>query len=90
MRATKAWPHLRTLAASWVREMEAVDALPASLEHYRAIACPTLMLSGSLSPEHPLQDASRALARVLPNVRVEMLMGQGHWRCAKRRRWSPA
>ena len=43
-----------------------------------AIACPTLMLSGSLSPEHPLKDASRALAQVLPNVRVEMLMGQGH------------
>ena len=79
MRATNAWPRLRTLAASWVREMEAVDALPASVDHYRAIACPTLMLRGSLSPEHPLKDASRALAQVLPNVRVEMLMGQGHW-----------
>ncbi len=79
MRTTKAWPRLRTLAAGWVREMEATDALPASADHYRAIDCPTLMLRGSMSPEHPLNDASRALARVLPNVRVEMLMGQGHW-----------
>ena len=79
MRTTKAWPRLRTLAPGWVREMEAVDALPASFEHYGAIACPTLMLRGSLNLEHPLKDASRALAQVLPNVRVEMLMGQGHW-----------
>jgi pimeloyl-ACP methyl ester carboxylesterase len=26
-----------------------------------------------------LKDASRAVARILPNVRVETLMGQGHW-----------
>jgi len=79
MRTTKAWPRLRRLAASWVREMEAVNALPRSFEHYGAIACPTLMLSGSLNLDHPLQDAWRALAQVLPNVRVEMLMGQDHW-----------
>ncbi len=79
MRATNAWPRLRTLAASWVREMEAVDALPRSFEHYGAIACPTLMLRGSLNLDHPSQDAWHALAQVLPNVRVEMLMGQGHW-----------
>jgi pimeloyl-ACP methyl ester carboxylesterase len=77
MRSSPAWLHLRTLAASWVRELE-VDDLPASLQHYGAIACPTLMLLGSLSPEHPLQNASRALAQALPNVRVETLMGQGH------------
>jgi pimeloyl-ACP methyl ester carboxylesterase len=31
-----------------------------------------------MSPEHPLKDASRALAQVLPNVRVETLTGQAH------------
>jgi len=79
MRATKAWPRLRSLAASWVLELEAVDALPRSFEHYGAIACPTLLLRGGLNLDHPLQDAWRALAQVLPNVRVEMLTGQGHW-----------
>jgi pimeloyl-ACP methyl ester carboxylesterase len=78
MRSSRAWPRLRTLAAGWVREMEAADALPASVDHYRAIVCTTLMLRGSMSPEHPLKDASRALAQVLPNVRVEMLIGQAH------------
>ncbi len=79
MRAAKSWPRLRTLAASWVRELEAMDSLPASLDRYRVLACPTLMLWGSLSPEHPLNDASRELVKILPNVRVETLMGQGHW-----------
>ncbi len=79
MRASRAWPRLRMLAASWVRELEAVDSLPASLDRYRALACPTLLLCGSMSPEHPLKDASQAVARILPNVRVETLMGQGHW-----------
>jgi pimeloyl-ACP methyl ester carboxylesterase len=79
MRTTKAWSRLRRLAASWVREMDAVDALPASFEHYGAIACPTLMLRGSLNQEHPLiKDASRALAHILPDMRVETLIGQGH------------
>ena len=79
MRTTKAWSRLRRLAASWVREMEAVDALPASFEHYGAIACPTLMLRGSLNQQHPLiKDASRTLAHILPDMRVETLMGQGH------------
>jgi pimeloyl-ACP methyl ester carboxylesterase len=79
MRATAAWPHLRTLAASWVREMQVTDALPVSFERYGAIACPTLLLTGSLSGEYPLQDAARALAKVLPNARAEVLTGQAHF-----------
>ena len=79
VRSSRAWSRLRTLAASWVRELEAVDSLPASLDRYRALTCSTLMLGGSISPEHPLKDASRALVPILPSVRVETLMGQGHW-----------
>ncbi len=79
MRATKAWSRLRTLAPTWVREMDATDALPASCERYRAIACPTLMLTGSLNMEGRLQGVWHALADALPNVRVELLMGQGHF-----------
>ena len=45
---------------------------------YAAIDCPVLMLVGALSPEHPMQDASRALAQVLPDVRVETIPGHAH------------
>jgi pimeloyl-ACP methyl ester carboxylesterase len=82
MRATKAWPRLRTLAPTWIRELAAMDALAHNLESslapYASLACPILMLVGALSPEHPLLDASRALARILPHARVETLEGQAH------------
>ena len=78
MRVSKAWPRLRTLAASWIRELEAMDTLDPSVDRYAALDCPVLMLVGSRSPEHPLRDASRALAAVLPNAWVETIEGQGH------------
>jgi pimeloyl-ACP methyl ester carboxylesterase len=82
MRATRAWPRLRPLAPTWIRELEAMDALgtslEASLDRYAALSCPVMMLVGNLSPEHPLRDASRALAKVLPGARVETIVGQGH------------
>jgi pimeloyl-ACP methyl ester carboxylesterase len=78
LRASRAWPRLRALAKSWIRELEAMDALSADVDHYRALSCPSMLLMGSLSPEHPMLDAARALARVLPGVRVEWLLGQGH------------
>jgi pimeloyl-ACP methyl ester carboxylesterase len=78
MRATKAWPRMCALAPSWIRELEAMDTLDPDLTRYSALACPILMLVGALSPEHPLRDASRALAAVLPNARVQTVEGQGH------------
>jgi pimeloyl-ACP methyl ester carboxylesterase len=78
LRSSRAWPHLRTLAKSWIRELEAMDAQSPDLTSYSALSCPSLLLVGSLSPEHPMLDAARALAKVLPRVRVETLPGQGH------------
>ena len=78
LRASKAWPRLRTLAANWTRELKAMDALDPSVDRYAAITGPVLMLVGALSPEHPMHDASRALVRALPNARVETIPGQGH------------
>jgi len=78
LRSSPAWPRLRNLAPSWTRELEAMDSRPATVDHYRAIACPVLLLKGSVSPEHPMQNAARALAEALPDVRVETLAGQGH------------
>ena len=81
VRASKAWPRMCILAPSWIRELEAMDALDPdhALRQYATIACPTLMLVGSLSPEHPLRDSSRALAKVLPNAQVEIVEGQSHF-----------
>lgn len=78
MRASKAWPRLRALAASWTRELRAMDTLDPSVDRYAAISCQVLMLVGALSPEHPMRDASRALAQALPNVRVETIPGHAH------------
>jgi len=78
LRSSRAWPHLRTLAKSWIRELEAMDAQSPDLTSYSALSCPSLLLVGSLSPEHPMLDAAGALAKVLPRVRVETLPGQGH------------
>ncbi len=78
LRVSKAWPRLRVLAKSWIRELIEMDAHSPDVEPYRALACPSLLLAGSLSPEHPMLDAARALAGVLPGVRFEWLPGQGH------------
>ena len=78
IRHSRAWPRLKQLAPTWVRELEEMDRLPADADRYREIGCPVLMLVGSESPEHPMQDASRALAAVLRDVRLEWLEGLDH------------
>ena len=77
IRASKGWPRLCHLAPTWTRELEAMDAIT-SVERYRALRCPVLLLSGAISPDHPYHDSVHALAAVLPDARVEMLPGQDH------------
>jgi pimeloyl-ACP methyl ester carboxylesterase len=77
-RTSPGWQRLCALAKSWIRELGAIGALSSDVEPYRSLACPSMLLIGSLSPRLPMQQASRALAQVLPNVRVEWLPGQGH------------
>jgi pimeloyl-ACP methyl ester carboxylesterase len=64
MRSSKAWPRLRTQAPGWIRELEAMDALDPTVDRYAALDCPVLMLVGSLSPEHPMRDASEGQAHM--------------------------
>jgi pimeloyl-ACP methyl ester carboxylesterase len=78
LRTSRGWPRVRTMAKSWIRELEAMDALSTDMEPFRALPCPSMLLVGDQSPEHPMLDSSRALAEVLPGVRVEWLAGQGH------------
>jgi pimeloyl-ACP methyl ester carboxylesterase len=78
LRVSRGWPRLRVMAKSWIRELEAMDAQSPDLTRFRALACPSMLLVGGVSPEHPMLDAARALANILPGVRVESLPGQGH------------
>jgi pimeloyl-ACP methyl ester carboxylesterase len=78
MHASLMWAHLRSLAPTWTRELEAIDGLTASAERFAALACPTLLLLGSDSAPHPLRDATSTLYRCIPDVRLAKLDGQGH------------
>lgn len=78
MRTLPTWKAMLKLTPSWVRELAAIDALPTNADRYAAIRCPVQLLLGTRSAEHPLQDSSRALAQVLPDVRVTPLEDQGH------------
>jgi len=78
MRTTRGWKQMVRLAATWIPELEAIRAIPATVEPYRALACPSMLLTGESSSLYPLRRASEALAEVLPGVRVELLQGQGH------------
>jgi pimeloyl-ACP methyl ester carboxylesterase len=78
MRTLPTWKAMLRLVPSWVRELAAIDDLAADADRYAAIRCPVQLLIGTRSAEHPLQDASRALADVLPDVRIAPLEDQGH------------
>ncbi len=78
LRVSRGWPRLRVMAKSWIRELEAMDAQNPDLTRFSALTCPSMLLVGSASPEHPMLDAAQALVKVLPGVRVESLPGQGH------------
>jgi len=77
IRASKGWPRLCHLAPTWTGELEAMDA-KTSVAPYGALGCPVLLLAGSVSPDHPYHDSTRALAAVLPDARVASLPGQDH------------
>ncbi len=78
MRNMPSWSHMRSLAPTWTRELEAIDRLGATLERYRALKSPTLLLAGNDSAQHPLKEATAALGHVLQNVRLTNFAGQGH------------
>lgn len=77
-RRSAQWPEMVALAHTWPAQIEWIDALRGDVERYRSLRVPTGLLIGSLSPERPLQQATRALAAVLPDAEVLPLEGQGH------------
>ena len=78
IRSSPFWPKMASLAPSWVREVEAIEELGPSLDRYRDLLIPTLLLSGTLSPKYPLQDATGALGATLKHVQISRLEGQSH------------
>ena len=78
LRRSPLWRKMVALAPTWTREVAAIDALGPSLARYRALLTPTLLLSGTLSPKHPLQETSEALATILKTVQLSRLEHQGH------------
>lgn len=78
MRSSRAWPHQRALAPTWTRELQVMDSINPDVERYRSLTCPIMLLAGSESPEHPMKDAVRALAKAIPAMSVETITGHGH------------
>ena len=78
LRKSPLWPKMMALAPSWTREVEAIDRLGPSLDRYRNLQAPTLLLSGTVSAKYPLRDAAEALAATLKNAQLSRLEAQGH------------
>ncbi len=53
MRSAPDWQPARALAGTWLREAEQIEKLGNSLDRYRAIQTPTLLLVGSESAPQP-------------------------------------
>jgi pimeloyl-ACP methyl ester carboxylesterase len=78
MRGTLEWANALALAHTWIRELEEIERHGPGIEQYRSLRVPTMLLLGTQSAPHPLRDTSEALARILPNVGLSELSGQGH------------
>ncbi len=77
LRATPLWKDMVALTPTLTRELEAMTRLGTSLDRYRDLSVPTLLLLGTATSAD-LNTASRALEEALPDVRTVLLEGQGH------------
>ncbi len=77
MRAHPMFPIFKALAPGWLREMGEIERMGTSLERYRPIESPVLLLLGTDTSDS-LKNATAALTRVLKNARVAELPGLGH------------
>lgn len=64
-------------AAAQIADTEAIESLGVGLDRYRALAVPTLLLTGDRSPAH-LRARVDALSTALPVSATVTLRGQGH------------
>lgn len=78
IRSSPQWSRQVSLTPTWVRELIAIDNLGPSLDRYKNLNMPVLLLVGTKSKEYPLRAASEALSTILPHASLEHLQGQGH------------
>lgn len=77
LRSQPEWERMVALAPVCVREWEAILAAKLSVERYRELSVPTLLLAGSENLDHPSMATSQ-LAATLRDVRTAVLEGHGH------------
>ena len=72
-----AWPRMLALVRTIPYDARVVRDFDMDLRRLAEMRAPTLMLIGGESPPR-VRRASEAIARALPDVRIEELPGQGH------------
>ena len=78
MRSSPTWPARLATAPTIVREARIEDGWVHRPGEFDAIAAPTFFLEGSESPPE-LAEVTRQCAAAIPNARVQMLEGHGHF-----------
>lgn len=77
LKSLPVWEPMVALAPVCIREWEAILNAGLSVERYRDLAVPTLLLAGSENLDHPSM-ATVPLATTLPAARQVVLHGHGH------------
>lgn len=77
LRASPAWESMLALAPVCVREWDAILDARLSVDRYRELPTPTLLLAGSENLDHPSM-ATDLLSATLPDVRTVVLDGHAH------------
>lgn len=77
LKTLPAWQHMLELAPLCVREWDEIIRAQLSVDRYRKLSTPTLLLAGSENLDHPSM-ATQALSTALPDVRTEIFDGHAH------------
>jgi pimeloyl-ACP methyl ester carboxylesterase len=77
LRASPTWPDRVGSAPTFAREDRAVVGYDVEPDRFGEMRVPTLLLTGTESPE-PLRRSVERVAAVLPSVEVHVLEGEGH------------
>jgi len=78
LRSSPRWPNLLAGAHTAPRECRAEETWVYQSGRFDTISAPTLLLSGSESPE-PVIEATQRAAQAIPDARVHVLEGHGHF-----------
>lgn len=77
MRTTDLWGEMVALAPTALREWAALLEAGLTVERYGDLSMPTLLLTGTMTQDHP-SFATRELDATLPDTRIVTLDGQAH------------